>query len=78
MENVPVSARTMFRWLLPSILALNCAVAWLTFRAGSSAPAARVLTWILSTEILPPALIAGAAWLVHLKWRSHHSWRQQQ
>jgi len=70
-------AREIHYWLLTGVLALACIVALLAIHAGFSASVARLLTWILSTEILPLALIAGAAWIIHLLWRSHHTWRQK-
>jgi hypothetical protein len=73
-----MSSRNLVRWLLPGMLVLMCGAGWLFLRAGLSPPAARLLTWILSTEVLPLALIAGAAWVTHLLWKSHHAWRQGQ
>jgi hypothetical protein len=78
MENSPMSARKTFRWLVPAILSLTCGIALLAIHTGFLTPAVPLLTWILSTETLPLALIAGAAWFAHRIWRSHHPWRQQQ
>lgn len=71
-------ARNLVHWLLPAMLLLTCGVAWLAIRADLSSHLASTLTWILSTEVLPLALVAGSAWLTHWMWRSHHTWRQQQ
>jgi hypothetical protein len=59
MKNIPSPARNLLCWLLPAMLVVTCGAAWLAIRTGFSSPAARALTWILSTEVLPLALIAG-------------------
>jgi hypothetical protein len=77
MKNIPSPATKLLCWLLLTMTVVTCGVAWLAIEAGFASPAAPALTWVLSTETLPLALVAGSAWIIHLLWRSHHTWRQR-
>jgi hypothetical protein len=66
----------IFGRILLGLLALGCVLSVMAVPlivVGS--PAERVITWVLSTEVLAPALIAGIALAIHLLGKANHAWR---
>lgn len=60
-----------FACLLLTCVATSLAVAWL----GTPSQSNRVVTMILSTEGIPPALLTTVALALYMSRKSHHIWR---
>ena len=74
-----MSAIGIFPWLVIACLAAAAVLAAIfASQTIGDAPIGQTITWILSTEAVPPALMTAAVLAIHFFRQSHHTWRHMQ
>ena len=65
-------------WLVIACLAAAVVAAIFAPQTSVHEPIGQTITWILSTEAVPPALMTAAVLAIHFFRQSHHTWRHMQ